>query len=221
MNSPLGSDLPLILIGAGGHARVLQELAQASGRQFLGVCDPQLACQGITTWRGLPVLGGDEALEEIDPTSVGLVNGIGQLVGSQARRDLDERLNTAGFTFPTLVHPAAWVASSATLADGVQVMAGAIIQPDSRINRNVIINTRASVDHDCSIGQHVHIAPGATLCGDVQVGEGAFIGAGAVIIQGIRIGACSVVGAGVTLTRNLDAGLTMRRADARLKHQSH
>ena len=221
MSRPLGTDLPLILIGAGGHARVLQELAQASGRQFLGVCDPHLASQGETTWRGLPVLGGDEALEEIDPTSVGLVNGIGQLVGSQARRDLYERLNTAGFTFPPLVHPAAWVACSATLSEGVQVMAGAIVQPDCRVNRNVIINTRASVDHDCVIGQHVHIAPGATLCGGVQVGEGAFIGAGAVIIQGIRVGVGAVVGAGVTLTRDLDAGLTMRCAAGRLKHLSH
>lgn len=221
MNRPLGTDLPLILIGAGGHARVLQELAQASGRQFLGVCDPHLASQGETTWRGLPVLGGDEALEEIDPTSVGLVNGIGQLVGSQARRDLYERLNTAGFTFPPLVHPAAWVACSATLSEGVQVMAGAIVQPDCRVNRNVIINTRASVDHDCVIGQHVHIAPGATLCGGVQVGEGAFIGAGAVIIQGIRVGVGAVVGAGVTLTRDLDAGLTMRCAAGRLKHLRH
>lgn len=221
MNRPLGTDLPLTLIGAGGHARVLQELAQASGRQFLGVCDPHLASQGETTWRGLPVLGGDEALEEIDPSSVGLVNGIGQLVGSQARRDLYERLNTAGFTFPPLVHPAAWVACSATLSEGVQVMAGAIVQPDCRVNRNVIINTRASVDHDCVIGQHVHIAPGATLCGGVQVGEGAFIGAGAVIIQGIRVGVGAVVGAGVILTRDLDAGLTMRCAAGRLKHLSH
>lgn len=187
----------------------------------MGVCDPRLASQGETTWRGLPVLGGDEALSGIDPASVGLVNGIGQLVGSQVRRDLDERLSAAGFMFSALVHPASWVASSATLAYGVQVMAGAIIQPDSRIDRNVIINTRASVDHDCTIGQHVHIAPGATLCGGVQVGDGAFIGAGAVIIQGIRVGAGSVVGAGVTLTRDLDAGLTIRCAAGRLKHLSH
>lgn len=221
MNSPLGSDLPLILIGAGGHARVLQELAQSAGLQFLGVCDPQLASQGEVAWRGLAVLGGDEALNGIDPGSVGLVNGIGQLVGGRIRRALHDRLRRAGFTFPTLVHPAAWVASSAMLADGVQIMAGAIIQPDSRIDSDVIINTRASVDHDCTIGQHVHIAPGATLCGGVLVGEGAFIGAGAVVIQGVRVGAGAVVGAGATLTNDLDAGLTMRGASGRLKQLSH
>lgn len=221
MSRPLDSDLPLILIGAGGHARVLQELAQAAGRQFLGVCDPKLASQGETTWHGLPVMGDDEALTGIDPASVGLVNGLGQLVGGKIRRALHDRLRTAGFTFPTLVHPAAWVASSATLADSVQVMAGAIIQPDGCIGSNVIINTRASIDHDCTIGQHVHIAPGATLCGGVQVGDGAFIGAGAVIIQGLRVGAGAVVGAGVTLTRDLDAGHIMRCAAGHLKHLNH
>lgn len=221
MNSTLASAAPLILIGAGGHARVLQELTQAAGRQILGVCDPQLASQGAATWRGLPVLGGDEALNGIDPAGIGLVNGLGQLVGSKIRRALHERLRTAGFTFPTLVHPAAWVASSAMLADGVQIMAGVIIQPDSRIDSDVIVNTRASIDHDCTIGQHVHIAPGATLCGGVQVGAGAFIGAGAVVTQGVRVGAGAVVGAGVTLTRDLNAGLTMRCAPGYLKHLSH
>lgn len=221
MNRATVSDLPLILIGAGGHARVLQELAQVAGWQFLGVCDPHLASQGETTWQGLAVLGGDAALNGMDPSGVGLVNGIGQLVGSTVRRALHDRFCTAGFTFPTLVHPAAWVSSTAMLADGVQIMAGAIIQPGCRIDSDVIINTRASVDHDCTIGPHVHIAPGATLCGGVHVGEGAFIGAGAVVIQGVRIGAGAVVGAGVTLTRDLDAGRTMQCPAGHLKHLNH
>lgn len=212
MSQRFDSDLPLIFIGAGGHARVLQELAQAAGRNIVGVCDPELVSQGVSTWRTVPVLGGDDALTDMDPAGVRLVNGIGQLVGSQSRRHLFERFTNAGFTFATLVHPAAWVARSATLAEGVQIMAGAIIQPDCRIGRNVIVNTRASVDHDCTIGQHVHIAPGATLCGGVQIEEDAFIGAGAVVIQGLHIGRAALLGAGATLTRNLGAQQTLKVA---------
>lgn len=202
----------LVMIGAGGHAKVLHALALALGHRIVGVCDPQLVQQGQSHWRGVPALGGDDALEQFDPAVVGLINGIGQLVGSQARQDIYTRLRQAGFHFPALVHPAAWVASSARLTQGVQIMAGAVVQPDCSIGENSIINTHASVDHDCVIGANVHIAPGATLCGGVRVHDMAFIGAGATVIQGLSIGQGAVVGAGVTLLHNLGAAHIIRSA---------
>lgn len=211
------SGRPFILLGASGHAKVLHALALAAGHTVVGVCDPQLARQGKTYWCGVNVLGDDEALVRVDPAAVGLINGIGQLLGSRAREHIYNQMRQAGFHFPALVHPTAWVAPDVKLAAGVQIMAGAIVQPDCSVGENSIINTRASVDHDCRIGDNVHVAPGATLCGGVRVEDGAFIGAGAVVIQGLHVGAGAVVGAGVTLTRNLDAGLTRLGAASRLK----
>lgn len=201
---------PLILIGAGGHAKVLHALAVAAGHNLLGVCDPRLASFGVTHWRGLAVLGGDEALENVDPQTVGLVNGIGQTVGSVTRRDVFERHLAAGFYFPILRHPMAWVAPCVKLAQGVQIMAGVIIQPEVQVGFNSIINTGASVDHDCFVGAHVHIAPGAVLCGGVSVGDDAFIGSGATIIQQLSIGDSGVVAAGATLARSLPASTVHR-----------
>ncbi|MEX3772195.1 acetyltransferase [Pseudomonas sp. MYb118] len=196
---------PLVILGAGGHAKVLLALVQSLGLDVLGVCDPVLAEQGAGLWRGIAVLGGDAALEALDPDSVELVNGLGQLVGSAGRANLFQRLKLQGFRFPVLVHPTAWVDSSATLQEGVQVMAGAVIQADVVIGANSIINTRAGVDHDCRLGVDVHVAPGATLCGSVRVADRAFIGSGATVIQGLNVGMEAVVGAGATLTRNLEA----------------
>ena len=202
----LSDSQPMILLGAGGHAKVLLSLATALGCQLAGVCDPELARQGVRKWRGLPVLGGDDALATLAPADVCLVNGIGQKIGVTTRRRLYEQLRARGFRFPALVHPAAWVATEARLADGVQVMAGAVLQADCEIGENTIINTRASVDHDACIGAHVHVAPGATVCGGARIAAGAFIAAGATIIQGVRIGESAVVGAGVTAVRELPLG---------------
>lgn len=210
---------PLVMIGAGGHAKVLHALALAVGYRILGVCAPELVQQGQTHWRGVPVLGGDGALEQFEPAAVGMINGIGQLIGSQSREAIFVRLRQAGFNFPALVHPAAWVALTADLAQGVQVMAGAVIQPDCCIGENSIINTRASVDHDCDIGANVHIAPGATLCGGVRIHDRAFIGSGATLIQGLIVGNGAIVGAGVTLTRNLDGNQILLGPAPRLKTQ--
>lgn len=207
MSTHSASDRPLILLGAGGHARVLLALVRASGRVLLGVCDPALQAQGRGDWEGLPVLGGDDALDRLGPAQVDLALGVGQLARSGLRSALYAAWSERGYAFPPLVHHAAWVAPDVALSDGVQIMAGAVVQPGCILGTNVTINTHASIDHDCRIGADVHIAPGAVLCGAVQVGDGAFIGAGAVLTQGLRVGDAAVVGAGVTLVRDLASGV--------------
>ncbi len=194
---------PLVLLGAGGHARVLAALVRAAGHPVLGVCDPTLAADGISRWSDLDVLGDDSALDRLPPDSVALVLGIGQLATGNLRERLYSAWRARGYDFPTLVHPSAWLAPGVVLGDGVQVMAGVVIQPGCTIGENSIINTRVSIDHDCSIGNNVHVAPGSTLCGSIVVEDGAFIGAGATVIQGLHIGTRAMVGAGVTLTRDL------------------
>ncbi len=210
--------LPLVLIGAGGHAKVVLSLARALGREVLGVCDPALARDGVTRWRELPVLGDDETLAAWSSDQVELANGIGQLPqGTPVRLRVHERFTQQGFRFPVLVHPAAYVDPSATLAAGAQVMAGAVLQADVTVDEATIVNTGARVDHDCHLGPHAHIAPGAVLCGSVTVDTGAFVGAGATVIQGIRIGKNAVVGAGVTLVRDLAPATRIVGAASRLR----
>ena len=211
----------LIMLGAGGHASVLHALALAAGHHFIGICDPELCRDGVRFWKGIRVLGDDSALADIDKATMGLVNGIGQLVGNRARQLVFERSRKAGFSFPVLIHPFAWVADGVDLKQGVQVMAGAIIQPESIIGENTIVNTNASVDHGCVIGGHVHIAPGATLCGGVTVGDGAFVGAGSTLVQNVFIGSEAVVGAGAVVIKDLEPsskliGASMRRTSMRV-----
>ena len=212
--------LPLVFLGAGGHAKVLLGLVRAAGHDVTGVCDPALEKEGVGFWCGLPVLGGDEALEVLSPHNQALVNALGPLPGRDARRRLYERYREKGFVFPALVHPFSWVDGNVDLADGVQVMAGAVIQADCSIGANTTINTCASVDHDCRIDAHVHIAPGATLCGGVSVAAGAYVGAGATIIHGLRVGAEAIVGAGSTCVRSVEAGSVVLGVGARTRPRS-
>lgn len=203
MTTCTASGKSLVLLGAGGHAKVLLSLMLTTGAPILGVCDPELARQRIDRWRGLTVIGGDEALSQYAPDSIALVNGVGQLPGSKARHRLFEHCRSKGFHFASMLHPQSWVDPSAQIHEGAQIMAGAIVQADAVIGQNSIINTGATIDHDCQIGAHVHIAPGATLCGSVRVGDQAFVGSGATIIQGVTVNDGNVVGAGTVLIRNL------------------
>lgn len=201
--------LPLVLIGAGGHAKVVLALARALGREVVGVCDPALARAGTTRWRGVPVLGDDAALAAWSPTQVELANGIGQLPqGAPVRQRVHEQFTQQGFVFPALVHPAACVDPSATLEAGAQVMAGAVLQADVSVGTSTIINTGARIDHDCRIGRHAHIAPGAVLCGGVQVGERVFLAASCTVLPLVKVGDGALVAAGAVLARSIEAGGT-------------
>lgn len=203
MSKTDGDFLPVVLLGAGGHAKVVLSAAQRLGWRLLGVCDPVLAQTGVKVWRGLPVLGDDRFLETCTPGAVHLLNGIGMVPGNDVRRRIHERWVAAGFRFPALVDPTAFVDETASLADGVQVLARAAVQADVVIADGSIINTNAQVDHDGRIGPHAHLAPGTVLCGDVQVGARAFLGAGCVVMPQVTIGEGSIIAAGAVLPKSV------------------
>jgi sugar O-acyltransferase (sialic acid O-acetyltransferase NeuD family) len=194
--------LPVLLLGGGGHARVLLDAMRASGRTIIGIADPALAAaeQGPG---GVPVLGGEEVLDELKPDEILLVNGVGSVGSMAAREAIYRRGLDRGFRFATVVHSSAIVSASARLGDGVQLMAGSIIQCDAAIGANSIVNTGACVDHDCRIGESVHVAPGATLSGAVTIGDRTHIGTAATVIQGISIGRDCLVAAGAVVYRDL------------------
>jgi UDP-perosamine 4-acetyltransferase len=193
-----------IVVGAGGHGRVVADLVRAAGFEIAGFVDADPALAG-TAVGGVPVLGDDNYLGGVDPTRIVLANGIGSTGDATIRRRAFERLAAAGFAFPPLVHPRAVVAENVVLEPGAQIMAGAVVQTGSRIGTNAVVNTGAAVDHDCVVGAHGHISPGAVLCGGVETGEAAHVGAGAVVIQGRRIGAGAIVGAGAVVIGDVAA----------------
>lgn len=205
---------PVILLGGGGHARVLLEALLLSGRTVLGITDPD-AGKAAGTIMNIPVIGTDDAVLRFRPEDVELANGLGS-VGSTARRAaLFVAFRNRGYRFATAIHPAAVVSPTAIVEEGAQIMAGAIIQTGARIGMNAIVNTRAAVDHDCVIGAHAHLAPGVTLSGTVTVGDEVHIGTGATVIQGIAIGRGSTVGAGSVVVKTIPEGVTVYGVPAR------
>jgi sugar O-acyltransferase (sialic acid O-acetyltransferase NeuD family) len=205
----------LILLGAGGHGRVLLDALSSAGLRVDGILDP-----GMTPGEsvcGTPVLGGDDLLAGLVPGEVFLVNGVGAgRRGAQRRQELFRHCQSLDLSFTTVVHASSVVSPAAGLGEGCQVMARAVVQCGAVVGRNVVINTAACVDHDCRIGDGVFIAPNVTLCGAVVVADGAFIGAGAVICPDIRIGANAVIGAGAVVISDVPDGATFVGNPAKL-----
>jgi sugar O-acyltransferase (sialic acid O-acetyltransferase NeuD family) len=198
-------ELPIIVIGGGGHAKVLVSTLILCGRSILGFVDLNPACPPLL---GVRHLGNDAAVLLHAPAAVQLVNGVGSAASTAIRQEIYDRFTYQQYRFATVIHPSAVVASEVQMEDGVQIMAGAVLQPGTSVGSNAVVNTGAIIDHDCVVGAHAHIAPGAVLSGCVRVDRGAHVGAGACIIQGVSIGAGSVVGAGAVVIRDVPRGVT-------------
>ncbi len=209
----------LIVIGAGGHGKVLVDALLKMSLNVTGLADNNYRRLGYDQVLGVPILGDDSVVLAMAPGTVELVNGIGVIRASETRKSVFERFKTENFHFRTVVHPSAIVGSACTLGEGVQILAGAIIQPGCTIGDDTIVNTRASVDHDCNLGAHAHIAPGATLSGEVFIGNCAHIGTGASIIQQVKIGTGSTVAAGATVISDVPAGATVAGVPASIIRQ--
>lgn len=195
---------PVIIIGAGGHAKVLFDSLRLLGVEILGMFDKCPTPVGMAG--NLPIIGDDSAISAYSSDAVELVNGLGSVGDTALRAGIYYKFKKLGYSFRQVIHPTAIIASDCILGEGVQVMAGAVVNTGTKIAEDSIINTGAVVDHDCVIGSHVHVAPGATLSGGVHVGDGSHIGAGATIIQGVSIGRNTLVGAGTVVLKDVPTG---------------
>jgi UDP-perosamine 4-acetyltransferase len=197
----------VVVLCAGGHARVLIEALRSRGTKPHALTDRDAARKG-GSMNGVPIIGTDDEVATMPAADTELANGLGNRAsqsdsGLAGRRSLFERFTSLGYRFPVITHAAAIIASDADLRAGAQIMAGAIVQPGAVVGRNTIVNSGAIVEHDCRVGDHAHIAPGAVLCGGVTIGDETHIGAGAVVLNGLSVGKGAVVAAGAVITQNI------------------
>jgi UDP-perosamine 4-acetyltransferase len=216
MKTPGGNVFDLLLIGAGGHAKVVAEIAKWNTRfRLVGLID---RFTPGTLIGGFPVLGDDSILPKL--LAGGLRHAHVAIGSNVLRARISGQIEALGFRPATLLSPSADLSPSAVVGEGVVVMGGVVINAEAEIGDGTIINTRACVDHDCRIGRFVHIAPGSTLAGNVTIGDRSFIGAGATIIPGVTLGSDVIVGAGACVIKDIPSGQTVVGIPAGMKRQS-
>ena len=184
----------LIIIGAGGHGKVIADNAIKNG--YTDICFVDDHATGICM--GFPVVGTGADVSSLDDGKTDFVIAVGN---NGIRKRIAEAHDV---NWVTLVHPSAQIGAYVSIGKGTVVMAGAIINPCASIGEHCIINTGAIVEHDNVIGDYVHISPNAALGGTVWVGERTHIGIGTVVKNNIRICGGSTVGAGAVVVKNIE-----------------
>ena len=182
----------IVILGAGGHGRVVADVARLFGYEKVMFLDDSNNC-------AVKVSGKISDYPKYISDSDFFVAIGNNTVREKITNDLIK--NDANIA--TIIHPSAVIGSRVKIGMGTVVMAGAVINCDTEIGAGVIINTCASVDHDCIVGDYCHISVGSHLAGTAEVGKASFIGAGATVINNVFICENCMIGAGALVVKDI------------------
>ena len=190
----MNEEKQLVIIGAGGHGRVSQDIAKYTYRKIVFLDDADVKHSNIKLVGKL-----DDCKKYIHNSDFFVAIG-----NNFVREKFFCELKELGATIVSLIHPNSVIAQGVNVGIGSIIMAGVVINADANIGYGCIINTCSSVDHDCVIGDFCHVSIGCHLAGTVNVGRRTFIGAGATVINNVNICTECMIGAGAVVVKSID-----------------
>lgn len=196
----------LIIMGCGGHGKVVLDAAKKSNIwENIIFADDNSALSGKTV-NNAKVIHASELIDNPIYKDYPLVVAIGD---NEDRKDVQNKFAEIGYKLTTIIHPSAIIGEGVKIGVGSQTLAGAIINSNAELAKGVIVNTGAIIEHDCKIDNFSHMGPGSVIAGGVEIGRNVLVGAGAIIQPYIKISKNVIVGSGAVVTKNVDDNQTV------------
>ncbi len=197
----------LIIIGAGGHGKVIADTALKNGYEKICFIDDNLKGDVM----GVPVIGTSADIEYLNDGNTDFIIGVGN---NATRKEIAEKYQV---NWASLVHPSAQIASDVKIGKGSVIMANAVINVCATIGEHCIVNTGAIVEHDNVIENYVHLSPNTTLGGTVHIGALTHVGIGAIVKNNVKVCFDCVIGAGAVVVKDIEQSGTYIGVPAKKK----
>lgn len=193
----------IVILGAGGHARVVADCVDESKYEIVGFLDKDEEHIGESL-DGIEIIGSDKNPQFwLKRGITGCVNGIGHIGSFTVRNKVYKKFKEYGYHMVTAIHKKSIISKHAVIEEGVVIMPGAIVNTGAHIMENTIINSNAVIEHDVLVREGAHVAPGTTISGGVRIGKNVLVGTGSSIIQSMTIGDNTIIGAGTVVNKNI------------------
>lgn len=201
----------IIIIGAGGHAKVIADIIlQNKEYQITGL----IAQKEEKGFWNIPVIGDDECLPHL--FEKGIHHAFVAIGNGKIREKITGILSEIGYEIVNVISGKAVISPTVKLGRGIAIMPGAVINADTIIEDGCIVNTNASIDHDNYVDCFTHVAPGSAIAGFNRIGRNCFLGTGCRVIDKIEIGDNSIIGAGSVVIKNVEGNCTAVGVPARV-----
>ena len=196
----------VIIIGAGGHAKVVADIILKSNDEVIGFLDDNIeAGTVIIKENELRVIGKINNCYELqDEYNAEFVIAIGD---NKVREKIAQKYQ---LKYYIAIHPTAVIGSDVRIKEGTVIMPNTCINCSTQIGKHCIINTGSVVEHDNKINDFVHISPNVALAGTVTVDKYTHVGVGAIVRNNISICDNVIIGAGAVVIKNIyESGVYM------------
>lgn len=171
----------LLILGAGGHGKVVAEVAEAVAQWGeIAFLDDR-----ADTNHGTSAVVGK--LEDVHLFVDEYKHGFVAIGNNEQRLELIEQLTYLGYDIPVIIHPRSYVSKYSTIGKGTVILPGAVVNTNTVLGKGCIVNINACIDHDCKIGDGVHISSGAVVRSMVNIGRVSLIGARSCIRAGTSL----------------------------------
>lgn len=207
----------VVIIGAGGHAKVIADIVEKSGDTVYGFLDDKLPEGTIIANNKLFKVIGDFNKRFTLPITHQDLEFVIAIGDNKKRKEIAEK-SVHNIKYYTAIHPSATIGLDVSIGEGTVVMANSCINTSATIGRHCIINTGSIIEHDNVLEDYVHISPNATLAGTVKVGERTHIGISATVKNNIEICEECIIGAGAVVVKDIKEKGTYVGVPARRMH---
>ena len=202
----------LMILGAGGHGKVVAEIAELMGKwNEIVFLDDNKEIDEINGYRVIGSLNDYKIYKDVYQYAFVAIGN------NKLRLQIIEDITREGLIVPVLVHPFTFMSSNCLVQEGTVIMGGTVINTNSTIGKGCIINTSSSIDHDCVLEDGVHISPGVHIGGTVSVGKSTWICIGSSVANNIVIGSNVVVAAGSAVIKNIPENVMVAGVPAKIK----
>lgn len=189
----------VVIIGAGGHAKVIADIIKKSGDTIVGFLDDnkKIGEHIILNYKVIGNLADRISISKSNPDYEFII-AIGD---NKKRKEISQLFK---LKFYTAIHPSVQIGLDVEIQEGTVIMANACINSSAKIGKHCIINTGAIIEHDNIIEDFVHISPNVALGGTVKIGKSTHVGIGSTIKNNITICENCKIGAGAVVVKDIE-----------------
>jgi sugar O-acyltransferase (sialic acid O-acetyltransferase NeuD family) len=204
------SKTPLVIIGAGGGAKMCIDLLRNSNEYLVvGLLDDNVELGKKVL--DIPVIGNIQCAKQLLEFKIyDFIIAFGVLENRIKRFELYKSLKELGCRFPNIIHPNSIIENSVELGEGNVILAGANIGSSAKLGNLNYVNNNALISHDCILMDNIHIAPGAVLASSIKIESHVLIGMNSTIYYGLTIGESSTILNGLIINNNIKNNVTQK-----------
>ncbi|WP_448546974.1 acetyltransferase [Thalassotalea fusca] len=187
----------LVILGAGGHGRVVADCASATGKYqdivFLDDCLPQRSQNAH--WS---IVDTPDNWQKYRAQSEFVV-AFGQ---NALRKKYTQEIANEDGQLATIIHPSAVISNQVNIGKGSVIFANVTVNFGVTIGDGCILNTACSIDHDCHVHDYVHISPQVAIAGGVTIETMSWLGINSTVIECLTLASGTQTGAGAVIVND-------------------